>query len=93
MRADDQGAFGVAVRARSLQRVVPGQPVPIADSALIEELEGVMGSPRLPRHSVRDVVELDVAAAGQWVLSVPRPRPGSSGPIASVRPMLRLDAR
>jgi len=41
------GAFGVAVRARSLQRVVPA-PVPIADSALIEELDGVMSSPRLP---------------------------------------------
>ena len=64
----------VVVRARSRQRVVPAQPVPIADSALVEELEGVMSPPGLPRHSLSDVVELEVAAAAQWVLSVPRPR-------------------
>ena len=50
-----------------------------------------MTAPGVPATAVSDVVELDVVAAGQWCL--PRDHGGSNGPIASVQPMPRLDAR
>jgi hypothetical protein len=51
-----------------------------------------MRSPHVPATAVSDVVELDVVAAGSVGVGLAA-TVGSSGPIASVRPMPRLDAR